>query len=220
MIEIFLLSFTVGLSGALLPGPVLTFTIYKSLKDKKGYLSGLFIVLGHAVLELVLLVILLLGASLLFQNLIFLIILGIIGGSCLIFFGILTIKDVYNKRYEIEFNLKGNDVNSFKGNSFFGGIFYSITNPGWEFWWATSGIALMYSLNISFSQPAGFLLFFIGHILADFVWYVPLSIFIFSGGKKLNSKVYKYVLLICGVFMIIFGIYLAFKTIIFPPSNI
>jgi threonine/homoserine/homoserine lactone efflux protein len=216
MITIFLLSFTVGLSGALLPGPVLTFTIYKSLKEKKGYLSGFFIVLGHALLELTLLIALLLGASLLFQNLLFLVILGLIGGSCLIVFGIITIKDVYNQQYEIDFSLDEQNVSKFKGNSFFGGIFYSITNPGWEFWWATSGIALMYDLNVSFSQPIGFLLFFSGHILADFVWYVPLSIFIFSGGNALNPKVYKYVLITCGVFMICFGIYLAVKLILFP----
>jgi threonine/homoserine/homoserine lactone efflux protein len=217
MIEVFLISFIVGISGAFTPGPVLTFTIYKSLKEKKGYLSGLFIVIGHAVLEFTLLIVLLLGATLLFQNIIFLILLGIVGGTCLIVFGSLTIKDVINKRYEVEFSLNDQSINKFKGNSFFGGIFYSITNPFWEFWWATAGIKIMYDLNVSLNKPFGFLLFFFGHELADFVWYVPISIFVFFGGKKLNPKIYKYVLLTCGVFMIIFGIYLSFNIILFPP---
>ena len=56
MIDIFLISFLVALTGALSPGPVLTFTVYKSLQGKKGYLAGFLITLGHAVLELILLV--------------------------------------------------------------------------------------------------------------------------------------------------------------------
>ncbi len=218
MIEIFLISFVVGISGAVTPGPVLTFTIYKSLKEEKGYLAGFFIILGHLVLELALLIILLLGASLLFQNLIFLIILGIVGGSCLITFGVFTIRDVQNKRYEIDLDFDNQEMTNFRGNSFVGGIFYSITNPYWEFWWATAGIKIMYDLNVSLNRPFGFLLFFFGHELADFVWYVPISIGIFLGGKSLNPKIYKYVLLTCGVFMIIFGLYLSFNIVLFPPS--
>jgi len=37
MIEIFGISFIVALTGALFPGPVLTFTIYKSFKSKNPF---------------------------------------------------------------------------------------------------------------------------------------------------------------------------------------
>ncbi|MFX0043365.1 MAG: LysE family transporter [Candidatus Hodarchaeota archaeon] len=218
MIEILTISFVVALTGALSPGPVLTFTIYKSLNSKKGYLAGFFIVLGHATLEFLLILLLLLGASLLFQNLVFLIIIGIVGGTCLILFGILSIRDVYKKQYEVDFNISDENLKDFKGNSFIGGIFYSITNPYWEFWWAVAGLTIMIDLNVSFENPIGLLLFFIGHELGDFVWYIPISIFVYFGGKSLNPKVYKYVLLACGVFMIIFGIYLSINILIFPPK--
>ncbi|MFW9773968.1 MAG: LysE family transporter [Candidatus Thorarchaeota archaeon] len=218
MIEIFLMSFGVGLSGALLPGPVLTFTISNSLKEKKGYLAGFYIVAGHLVLELALIILLLLGASLLFKNSIFLIILGIIGGSCLIIFGFFTVKDVYNKQYETAFNFENNSVKNVKGNSFIGGIFYSITNPYWILWWATAGLELMYELDVSLSRPIIFLLFFFGHELADFIWYVPISFFIFQGGKALNPKIYKYIMIGCAVFMIGIGMYLILKLIIIPPQ--
>lgn len=217
MIEILTISFLVALTGALSPGPVLTFTIYKSLESKKGYLAGLLIILGHAVLEFTLIIILLLGASLLFQNLIFLIILGIVGGSCLITFGTLTIKKVFKKQYMVNFEIDTQNMKNFKGNSFLGGIFYSITNPYWEFWWATAGLKIMVDLNISLQQPFGILLFFIGHELGDFIWYVPISLFVYFGGKSLNPKIYKYVLISSGVFMIIFGFYLTLNILIFPP---
>ena len=217
MIEILTISFLVALTGALSPGPVLTFTIYKSLESKMGYLAGLLIILGHAVLEFTLIIILLLGASLLFQNLIFLIILGIVGGSCLITFGTLTIKKVFKKQYMVNFEIDTQNMKNFKGNSFLGGIFYSITNPYWEFWWATAGLKIMVDLNISLQQPFGILLFFIGHELGDFIWYVPISLFVYFGGKSLNPKIYKYVLISSGVFMIIFGFYLTLNILIFPP---
>ncbi len=217
MIEIFTISFIVALTGALSPGPVLTFTIYKSFKSKNPF-TGIYIVMGHAVLEFSLLILLLFGASFFFHNPVFLIMIGIIGGSCLIFFGFLTIREVYKKKYEIKFDVEEETMKGFKGNSFLGGIFYSITNPYWEFWWAVTGLTLMINLNVSFQNPLGFLLFFLGHELGDFIWYVPISLFIYFGGKSLNPKGYKYVLIICGGFMIIFGIYLMLNIIIFPPS--
>jgi len=218
MIEIFAISFIVALTGALSPGPVLTFTIYKSLKSKKGYLSGLFIVLGHSVLEFTLIILLLLGASIFFQNIIFLISIGIVGGIVLVIFGIFTVRDTYKKQFGVDFTVNEQNMSRFRGNSFIGGIFYSITNPYWEFWWAVTGLTLMINLKVSFQNPLGLLLFFLGHELGDFIWYVPISIFIYFGGKSLNPKVYKYALLVCGAFMIIFGIYLVFNVIIFPPS--
>ncbi|TKJ19769.1 MAG: lysine transporter LysE [Promethearchaeota archaeon Loki_b32] len=217
MIEILTISFLVALTGALSPGPVLTFTIYKSLESKKGYLAGLLIILGHAVLEFNLIIILLLGASLLFQNLIFLIIMGIVGGGCLITFGSLTIKNVIKKQYMVNFDIDNQNMKNFKGNSFLGGIFYSITNPYWTFWWAVIGLGMMINFNIGFHNPLGILLFFLGHELGDFVWYVPISLFVFFGGRSLNQKIYKYVLIGSGAFMIIFGVYLTLNILIFPP---
>jgi threonine/homoserine/homoserine lactone efflux protein len=217
MIEILIISFVVALTGALSPGPVLTFTIYKSFKSKNPF-TGFFIILGHALLELSLIILLLFGASFFFRNLIFLISIGVIGSICLIIFGTLTLREVYNKQYEVKFVLEEENMKGFKGNSFLGGIFYSITNPYWTFWWSVLGVSLMINLNVSFQNPLGLLLFFFGHELGDFVWYIPISIFVYYGGKSLNQKIYKYVLILCGGFMIGFGIYLMISILIFPPS--
>ncbi len=214
MIEIFTISFIVAMTGAIVPGQVLTFTIYKSLKSEKGYLAGLLIVMGHAALEFSLIILLLFGASLFFQNLVFLIAIGFIGGSCLIVFGTLVIKDVYKQKYEISFTLSEHDIKGFKGNSFIGGIFYSITNPYWEFWWAAVGLKLMIDLDVSFANPIGLLLFFLGHEFGDLIWYVPISVFVYFGGRSLNPKVYKYILVICGAFMIFLGVIYLTRTFI------
>jgi len=217
MIEIFVFSFLIALTGALAPGPVLTFTIYKSVQ-KRGYLAGFFIMLGHATLEFALICLLLLGASLFFQNVLFLTTIGIVGGIFLVIFGILVIKDTYKKDFTIDFVVSEEDIKGYKGNSFLGGIIVSLSNPFWTLWWAVIGLSFMINFNISFENPTGLLLFFLGHELGDFAWYVPISIFVYYGGKSLNPKIFKYVLYGCGIFMIGFGIYLVFNIILFPPE--
>jgi len=218
MFEILIISFLVALTGALSPGPLLTFTIYKSLQQERGYLAGVYIILGHACIEFALIIALLAGASLFFQNIIFLTIIGIVGGCFLVIFGILVIKDAIKTNLDASLIFKEENVKGFKGNSFLGGIIVSLSNPFWEFWWAVIGLGLMISFNISFKNPLGILFFFIGHELGDIVWYLPVSTFVYFGSKSLNPKIYKYVLIICGAFMVIFGLYLAINIVLQPPN--
>jgi len=218
MIEIFFFSFLVALTGALSPGPLLTFTIYKSLKQKRGYLAAIYILLGHATIEFTLIIALLAGASLIFQNIIFLTLVGFIGGMFLVIYGIFAIRGVLKTDFETNFTLEEKIVKGYKGNSYVGGILVSLSNPFWTFWWAVIGLSLMVSFDITLLMPIEILLFFIGHELGDIVWYLPISIFVYYGGKSLNPRIYKYILIGCGVFMIVFGIYLAFNIVFNPPT--
>jgi len=221
MINIFIVSFLVALTGALSPGPVLTFTIYRSLKSERGYLAGLFITLGHATLEFALIIALLLGASFFLQNFIVYTTIGIVGGILLVIFGIMVIKDIYDKPIDINLaEIKEKDIKGFTGNSFLGGIIVSLSNPFWILWWAGIGLGLMISLNISFQDPLGLLMFYLGHEMGDLIWFWPISIIVYLGGKSLNPKIYRWVLIICGAFMIFFGTYLSLKIIFFPEFNL
>ena len=154
MIEIFVLSFLVALTGALSPGPLLTFTIYKSLKQKRGYIASIYILLGHATIELALIIALLAGASFFFQNIVFLTFVGVIGGILLVIYGIVTIKGVLKMDFETDFTLKENMIKGYKGNSYVGGILVSLSNPFWVFWWAATGFSLMFvRFNITLLMP-------------------------------------------------------------------
>ena len=218
MIEIFIFSFLIALTGALIPGPVLTFTIYKSVQ-KRGYLAGFFIILGHATLEFGIICLLLLGASLFLRDILILTIIGVVGGIFLVIFGILVIRDTIKNPLKFDFqSIEEADIKGFKGNSFLGGIYISLSNPFFLMWWAIIGLSFMINFGISFENPTGLLLFFLGHELGDLAFYVPISIFVYIGGKSLNPNVFKYVLIGCGVFMIGFGIFLAVNIIIFPPQ--
>ena len=218
MLEIFFFSFLVALTGALSPGPLLTFTIYKSLKQKRGYLAAIYILLGHATIEFTLIIALLAGASLIFQNIVFLTLVGFIGGVILVIYGIFAIRGVLKTNFESSFTLEENVVKGYKGNSYIGGILVSLSNPFWTFWWAVIGLSLMVSFDITLLMPIEILLFFIGHELGDIVWYLPISLFVYYGGKSLNPRIYKYILIGCGIFMIVFGIYLTFNIVFNPPT--
>ncbi len=85
-----LLGFTLGLTGALVPGPMLFATIELSLR--KGWLAGPKVVFGHILVEPVLSVLILFGAaSLIGSGTISAI--SVIGGLALAVFGMLTVKD-------------------------------------------------------------------------------------------------------------------------------
>ncbi|HFC46673.1 MAG TPA: lysine transporter LysE, partial [Dissulfuribacter thermophilus] len=59
IIGIFGVSFVLALSGALMPGPLLTVTIAESIK--KGPWVGPMVILGHGLLELGLVILIVLG---------------------------------------------------------------------------------------------------------------------------------------------------------------
>ncbi|TXT57988.1 MAG: LysE type translocator [Promethearchaeota archaeon] len=218
MLEIFIVSFIVALSGALSPGPLLTFTIFKSVQNNRGYIEGLLIILGHALLEFGLIMALLLGASIFLQNPFILTLIGILGSILLVYFGFVVIKDILMHPIDFEIQeISEENIKGFKGNSFIGGIFVSLSNPYWTLWWAVIGLSLMINFNISFQNPLGIILFFLGHEFGDLIWYIPISILASYGGRFINSKIYKYILIICGALMIFFGIFLLLRVIFVNP---
>ena len=71
---IFSSSFLIALSGALMPGPLLTYTVAESAR--RGFWAGPIIMLGHGFLELGLVVLLLLGIGAIINQPV---IMGIVG---------------------------------------------------------------------------------------------------------------------------------------------
>jgi len=214
---IFSFSFLVALTGAMSPGPLLTYTIIKSVQAKKrGYLMGLWIIIGHALLEMVIIIFLLLGFSFVLQNIIVVRSIGVIGGLILIGFGASIIRDVYRGSVSTSF-LDPAQSSEEKptipkqkgiGNPVIGGIVVSMTNPYWWVWWATIGFAFILQFDISFRQWPKLIAFFLGHEAGDLIWYLLVSTLAFLGLRHLNKKVYYGILVICGIFMILFGIYM------------
>lgn len=230
---IFSFSFLVALTGAMSPGPLLTYTIIKSVQAKKrGYLMGLWIIIGHALIEMVIIIFLLLGFSFVLQNIIVVRSIGIIGGLILIGFGASIIRDVYRGSVSTSFldpAQSSEEKSTFPkqkgiGNPVIGGIVVSMTNPYWWVWWATIGFAFILQFDISFRQWPKLIAFFLGHEAGDLIWYLLVSTLAFLGLRHLNKNVYYGILVLCGIFMILFGIYMGispfFKSGEIIPQNV
>jgi len=196
--EIFLLSWAVGFSGAIMPGPLLTFNIKETLK--RGFWAGPQLVLGHAVLEGALVLGLVLGLGTLLELEISRGIISFLGGAFLLWtaWGML--------RYEgKESILSQESVGREAGMSpVVAGVVISLANPYWTIWWATLGLGFL--IPAQKMGVTGVLLFFSGHVLADFIWYTTVSFAVAGGKKVINPKVYRGVIIICGLFLV----YLAF----------
>ncbi|HUV82196.1 MAG TPA: LysE family transporter [archaeon] len=188
------IGFFLGLTGALVPGPMLFATIETSLT--KGWLSGPKLVSGHALIELVIFVLIVAGFSTqAAQGAVLWI--SIVGGAVLVVFGIMTIKE--GKHATLS---GGNSV--FK-SPFAAGVVTSISHPYFWLWWLTVGAGLvLMGLEISLVAAVIFLL---GHLIADLSWYTLVST-AFSRGKSLMSEgTYQKILVGCGVFLMVFGVW-------------
>lgn len=214
---VFSFSFLVALTGAMSPGPLLTYTIIQSAKTShRGYLMGIWIIMGHAVLEFVIIIFLLLGFSFVLKNIIVVRTIGTVGGLILVYFGVSIIRNVYAGNISTSFlespGRQDRDpvVAKSKGleNPIIGGIMVSMSNPYWWVWWATIGFAFIIQFNITFREWPRLIAFFLGHEAGDLIWYLLVSILAFFGIRHLNKKAYYGILVFCGIFMILFGIYL------------
>jgi threonine/homoserine/homoserine lactone efflux protein len=214
---IFSFSFLVALTGAMAPGPLLTYTIIKSAHTHdRGYLMGLWIITGHALLEMGIIFLLLLGFSFFLKNIIVIRTIGIVGGLLLVWFGATIVRDVRRgsicPRFLNESCEKSQEFSEVQTrglqNPIIGGAMISMSNPYWWIWWATIGLAFMVQFEISFRHWPKLLAFFLGHEAGDLIWYLLISTLSFFGLRYLNQKLYHAFLIFCGLFMMVFGFYL------------
>ena len=194
---IFFTALLVGLSGAVMPGPLLSVNIFGTLKT--GIKGGLLTVVGHALAEAVIVVSLLIGLSRFLSYGAVQGIIGIVGGSALVWMGISMLKAAPKIVLELETtHLSGGR------NHVFQGLFATVSNPYWYIWWATVGLNY-----ISISRESGIyglLSFYFGHISSDLVWFGFIILLVARGITKVNQKIHKVVVLVLGTFLALLGI--------------
>jgi len=192
------LGLVVGFSGAIIPGPLLAFTVFDTSRKKK--ITGPRIILGHAIWESVIILIILLGfGGLITQNILAIYILG---GVALAAIGISMIR---SKGKEI--SMEKSKVNS----SFIGGIFYTAFNPTQPLWWATGGLALLLT-GLEMMSIIGVLVVTAGHWLADLIYYSFVSFAVKRNEQHIVPH-QKAIAIVLGVFMMLLGMYFLIQSI-------
>jgi threonine/homoserine/homoserine lactone efflux protein len=199
------MTFIISFSGAIMPGPVLTVTI--SEVTKRGFISAPLIVLGHAIIELVLLILLMIGLSHFIKSSLVLGTIGILGCGALIWMGIGMLRDVRHLTLDLD---KVEDV---KSSPVVAGILTSLANPYFTIWWATIGLKLI-SDAMTHNSAAGWVFFYVGHIGADMTWYCIVGLFISMGRKFISNNVYRGIIAVCAVLLLVFGVYFGYSGVL------
>ena len=200
MLAIFLQSLIIGYSGAMMPGPMFTYTVDKSINH--GVKTGLLVSLGHAFLELILVVLIFAGVGKYLGSDLASTIIGIIGGIILAYLGFNMLRDVYENRISLETKV---EKSSKQNNMLLAGVVLSATNPYFIIWWSAVGLALIMSAYSAFGIM-GIALFYIGHILSDISWFTFVSALVSKTRHLINIKIYKTIIVVLAMCLIGFAI--------------
>jgi threonine/homoserine/homoserine lactone efflux protein len=206
--SIFLASLVMGFSGAIMPGPLLTVTINESLR--RGFIAGPLIVLGHAILELFLVCLLLLGFGTILDQPLIKGLIGLVGGSFLIWMAYGMMQEARRKDLDLSLNSTQTEKTM---NPVFLGATISASNPYWSLWWATVGTG---SLILAGKNGfVGSISFYLGHIFSDLIWYSLVSWAIATGRRVFTPVIYRMILWVCGFFLIGLALYFIYSGINF-----
>ncbi len=202
LIIFILTSFLVGLSGAVVPGPMLTVTVSDSVK--KGFSTGPLVVLGHFIAEVILIIVILAGFSWLVGSTEATIVIGTLGGMMLIYMGYKTSKSTLDLSDSDELSPR-NELSG-KYGSVLKGVLTSVSNPYFFIWWATIGLAFLFK-GVEIAGLVGLIGFIVGHWSADLGWFSVVSFFSSKGSEVMSASQYHLIMKICGLFLISLGAY-------------
>jgi threonine/homoserine/homoserine lactone efflux protein len=181
----------ISLSGVMTPGPMFAVTVAKSYRSPW---AGVKISLGHAIIEVPLILLIYFGFARFFQNEIVQIALSLVGGGMLIWMGI----GMFRARRDVVES--GKDL---AYGAVTAGVIMSATNPFFLLWWATVGSMLV----MKFTQFGdGWLPVFIAaHWTCDLIWLSVVGIIIYRTKSLWGNKFQTGVLVVCSILMLGFG---------------
>jgi threonine/homoserine/homoserine lactone efflux protein len=181
-----------SLSGVMAPGPMFTMTLAKSLKSPW---AGVWVSLGHAVVEVPLILLVYFGLANFFQNEIVKLVLSVLGGGMIVWMGVGLL------RARRELAREGKDTSY---NAFTAGILMSGLNPFFLVWWVTVGSLLLMSF-LNAVGTWGLPLFIVVHWLCDLVWLTLVSFTVYRTHSFWGQRVQEWVFIVLSAALLYFG---------------
>lgn len=197
---LFSTAFLVGLSGALMPGPVTVVAVEHTLK--KGIVAAPLVTLGHGLIEALIVGLLVFGLGRFMAAPGVAGIIGFAGGAVLAWMGYGMIVSARSGSLSLGKTAGRSRVSVGPVSA---GILSTMANPYLILWWATVGASY-----VALSQDHGLqgvLLFFSGHILADFSWLLVIGIILVTGKKFISDRLYAGIVAVLGVFLMVLAGY-------------
>jgi len=134
------------------------------------------------------------------------IVLGVAGSFVLIYLGLVSAKEYFYKA-ALE-----NQSRRVYQNSFITGYVLAISSPMTIIWWTGVFGALLMSQTGAQTNLSAFLSC-LSILLGCFIWVFFLAASLHWGKKIIHEKMTGYISLIAGIFLIVFGIYFLYRTI-------
>jgi threonine/homoserine/homoserine lactone efflux protein len=194
-------SFVLGFSGAMMPGPLLTLTIAETVR--RGPIAGPLLILGHAILEGLVVALVFFGAAEIIQHAVVFSSVAILGGIMMLWMGYDMLKGLPTLQLKLE-------VEKTEGlHPVIAGAVISLANPYFTIWWATIGLS--YLVVAHEAGLAGVVVFYLFHILSDLVWYCFVSGTVAYGKRFLSDRGYRVMVGACAVFIVGFGLFFGWR---------
>ncbi|HEX9118204.1 MAG TPA: LysE family translocator [Anaerolineae bacterium] len=211
LLAIYLAFMLLSLTGALSPGPLTTMAISEGARS--GRLAGTRLALGHALVEIPMVFGIAYGLGAWLVQPIVRGVVGVIGAAVLWWMGYGLIVGAWQGRLRLSAPDPATPEEKQRRGlgHVAGGMMLTLGNPYWSFWWVTVGagrITDVAALNFGPLAIGGLAL---THWLTDLGWLGGLSLIAGSGRGIIGDRVYRGVLLFCGVFLVAFGVYLGWS---------
>lgn len=196
---LFAMAFVTGLSGALMPGPVLAVVIGGAAQW--GTLAGVVAILGHAAVEVPVVLLLMAGLGALVARPRVLAAIGLVGGLALLLAG----ADMLRSAATVGAALRGSEAPLGLLGMALAGAGASLANPYFAIWWATVGAGQI--ATVGPQSRAAWLTFYLGHVSSDFLWYAVVAFAVGSGRRVLGATGHQVLIVVCGVALLALGGY-------------
>ena len=200
MFPFLLKTIVISLSGVMAPGTITAATLAQGCKNRW---AGVWVAIGHGIIEIPLIFLLILGLDLFLKTNAAKITIGLIGGIFLIYLGVMTIRELFHPDFDSKKTRTSEPVMT--------GMVLSATNPYFLFWWVTVGLNL--ALQAKNFGIYAIIIFAIVHWTCDLIWLTILSLAAFHGTNILSPKIQKCILGFCSAAMAFFGLYFLYDAI-------
>jgi threonine/homoserine/homoserine lactone efflux protein len=193
MIPVLLGVAAISLTGVMMPGPMFAVTVAKSYRSPW---AGTQMALGHAVIEVPLILLIYFGFAQFFENVTVQLVLSLLGGAIIIWLGF----SMFRARTEV---VRGDKDLSYNATT--AGIITSGLNPFFLLWWVTVGFALIE--RIDDYGAAGLTALVLVHWSCDLVWLSLISVVIYKTQALWDRRLQEGLFIICSLILAGFGVW-------------
>ncbi len=206
--RIFVATFLISFSGAMMPGPLLT-VVSETVRRGRGH--AMLLIAGHALIELVPIAAFVFGITTVLAKPAVINTIGLLGGAFLVWMSYSILRGVLRHEISLDLHDHGGPL---RYGAVAQGVVVSLSNPYFTLWWMTIGAKLI--ADALAAGAVGLIVFYVAHELSDIVWYAAVTSAVAGGRRFISNKVYRGILAVCGAFLFVLAIsYLVTSTAFF-----